>query len=166
MELIIGFSRAKSPFAIGSKAIAISEKTNFSHVFIKTNDLETGLIMVYQASHGFVNTITLNNFTVDNIIAKEYTLSVTPQEYTSILIFMKDNLGIPYSRLQLVLIAIKKLFHTELNIRNNSKAEICSEFGARVAKLDGINVGTDLDYETPSDLDKILTLNKIPCKVY
>lgn len=165
MNIIIGFSRAKSAWAIGSTAIAAAEKRDYSHVYVRSYDAETSLQMVYQASHGYVNSMTLDNFIVDNIIAKEYRLETTITQYTDIMRFMKSNLGVPYSRLQLCLIAIKKLFHFEVNIRNGDSAEICSEFGARVVQLDGINVGTDLDFMTPSDIDRILRSNNVPMNI-
>lgn len=165
MTLIIGFSRAKSPLKIGSTAIELAEKTDFSHVFMRAPDTDTDLMMVYQASHGYVNSMTYDNFKVDNIVAKEYTLTVPPQQYKDLLIFMKSSLGTPYGYLEILMISIKKLFHIEINVRDGMTTEICSEFGARVAKLDGINVGNDLDYETPSDLDHVLTNNNIPCNI-
>lgn len=161
--MIIGFSKARSPFAIGSKIIAAAEKSDFSHVFMRCPDTDTKLDMVYQASHGYVNTMTYSRFTTQNVVVKEYTLPTTPEQHTEMLTFMKSNLGVPYSRLQIVIIAVKKLLHIKLDIHNGTSAEICSEFGARVAKIDGITTPSDLDYETPSDLDHLLHNNNIPC---
>lgn len=162
MNITIGFSTAKSPWAIGSKIIESVEKRDYSHVYIRAFDLQTGLDMVYQASHGCVNSCTYDNFNLDHIPVKEYSLTCSATQYIDMITFLKKNLGIPYSRSQIVLIGIKKLLRIELNIRNNSNAEICSELGARVCRIYGIDVGNDLDFTTPSDLDSILIKNNIP----
>lgn len=166
MTIVIGFSRARSVWAVGSKIIAKTEKRPYSHVYIRNSDLETGLEMVYQASHGYVNAITYSNFKLDNIVVKEYALVTDMNMYLDTLCFIKRRLGIPYSRMQLILIGIKKLLHFEVNIRNGEHAEICSELGERVANHLGIKPTVDFDYVTPKEVDHMLSVNNIPCVVY
>ncbi len=161
MEITIGFSHASSAWMIGSKIIEDVEKRPFSHVYVKVTDLD-GIPMVYQASHGMVNCVTYQGFKTANTVVKEYTLQCTPKQYQDTIIFLKENLGVPYSQSQIVMIGIKKVFHVEMNLHNGINEEICSELGARVCQILGINVGNDLDFTTPSDLDKILTKNNIP----
>jgi hypothetical protein len=160
MNIIIGFSCAKSAWKIGSDIIKSVEKRPFSHVYIRTTDCD-GMDMIYQASEGMVNCITYDGFKTANIPIKEYKLSGTQQQYNDIIYFLKTNLGVSYSYSQIAAISIKKLFHVEIDLHNGTQEEICSELGSRVAKLDGINVGNDLDFTTPSDLDEILTKNNI-----
>lgn len=160
--IYIGFSHAISPWVIGSTIIADSEKQPYSHSYIRAIDPETGLWMVYQASHGMVNTMPFDNFKTVNIVVKEYKLTPIDVIYNKMIWFCKTNLGVPYSRLQLVFIAIKKLLHKELNINNKDSAFICSEFAAKVCLCAGIEIDGNLDYETPSDLDHTLAKNNIP----
>lgn len=161
MNIIIGFSKAKSLLAIGSTIISKIEHRDYSHVYIRNYDFETSLEMVHQASHGRVNAIAFENFKLNNIVVKEYKFSPTREQYVDIMRFMKSNLGVPYSRLQLILIGIKKLLRIEVKIKNGTSAEICSELGARVTKIAGIKIEDNMDFIAPSDLDKILKANNV-----
>ena len=161
IKVIIGFSHSKSPFAIGSKIIASAENRSYSHVHVQLSDSEIGREMVYQASNGFVNCLTLEAFTQIHEIVKEYILMATDSEYWDMIIFLKSSLGAPYSRAQMIAIAIKKLLGVQLNISNKDSAFICSELGARVCQCLKIPVNESVDFVTPSDLDKILSDNKI-----
>lgn len=162
-KIIVGFSHATSPWAIGSTIIAESEKRDYSHCYIRILDPETGIQMVYQASHGYVNTMTFQSFKTANIVVKEYILNPSDKAYLDMVFFCKSYLGAEYSKMQLIFITIKKLLHIQLNINNNNKAFICSEFAAKVCQCDNIKFDADLDYETPSNLDKVLQDNKINC---
>jgi len=165
-QLIIGFSHARSPFAIGSSIIAISERQSYSHVYICCKDSDTDLDMVYQASRGYVNSMTYGRFQKANVICREYFLSCEDTTFKQIMKFMKSSLGLPYSRLQIIAIAIKRLFKIEINVYNRDAAFICSEFGTRVAQIGGIKYGKNLDFTTPEDVDKLLKANNIPCTIY
>jgi hypothetical protein len=161
MNIVIGFSRAKSSWMIGSEAIELAEKRPFSHVYIRLTDAMSGFEMVFQASNGMVNTVMFEAFKQTNIVVKEYSISCTGAQYTDVHTFLLNNLGIPYSYVQILMISIKKLLGIKLNIHNGTNAEICSELGARVCKILGISISEDLDFTTPSDLDKILIKNNI-----
>lgn len=155
-SVIVGFSRARSPWKVGSTIIAATEKRNYSHVYIRYTDPTTGIEIVAQASHGYVNQVAYDIFIQDNIVVEEYDLETTPEQTLEILTFILKNLGKPYSKLQLLFITVKKLFHVTINIRNNDSAFICSELGAKVCKFKKIILEDDLDLETPSDLNTVL----------
>ena len=155
MKIIIGFSRARAWYKIGSKAIQLSENRNFSHCIIEF--IEHDQNVVAQASHGMVNLVNKEIFLQDNIIAKEYTLNVTNEQYQEFIKFIYENLGKPYSTMQLLLLAIKKLAKFEIKSYNKDKYYICSEFAARICKSMGLSMPEELDYVTPSDLDKLLS---------
>lgn len=155
-KLIIGFSKAKSPFKIGSTVIQQVDKKKYSHCYILYTDGITKVELVAQASHGFVNLVSKDIFLEQNIIIKEYAIECTEAQHVGILTFIHNNLGKPYSKLQLILIGIKKLFHIELNIHDKDASFICSEFAARVCSIAGIKVPEDLDYFGPSDLEVIV----------
>lgn len=159
--IIIGFSRARSIWKVGSTIIAASEKRDYSHVYIRYTDIVTGVELVCQASHGYVNEVSWEIFKEDNIIVEEYDLQTTAAQTHEILTYLKQNLGKPYSKLQLVVIAIKKLFRISLKLRDGDKTFICSELGAKVCKFKNIIINDDLDLETPSDLNFVLKAHNI-----
>lgn len=155
-RLIIGFSRAKSIFKIGSIAIQKADCRNYSHCYIRYTCDSTKVELIAQASHGFVNMVSKDIFLEQNIIVKEYAVDCTEEQYLTLLIFVHNNLGKPYSKLQLILIAIKKLVHIEVNYHDQGASYICSEFVTKVCSFTNVPTPLDLDYVDPSDLDKIL----------
>jgi hypothetical protein len=156
-NIVIGFSRAKSQFKIGSVFIKNVEKRDFSHVYIKYKDSLTDLNIISQASHGLVNEMLEDVFLEHNIIVKEYILDATQEQFISIITFLRKNLGKPYSFTQLFWIGLKKLLRLELNKHNNAdNSFICSELAANVCKIYGLDIPGNLDYITPSDLNELL----------
>lgn len=156
-NLIVGFSRAKSAWKIGSIAIQKADCRNYSHCYIRYNCKITKVELIAQASHGFVNLVSESIFLEQNIIVKEYSVDCTDSQYLEILTFIANNLGKPYSKLQLILIGIKKIFHVEIKHYDRGASYICSEFASRLCSFAGIPVPTELDYVDPSDLDTILS---------
>lgn len=155
-NMIIGFSRANSCWAFGSQTIRISEKREFSHAYIRYMDPTTGIQIVAQASHGFVNEMNYDIFKKHNIICEEYELVCNPEQFVDVLKFIKTHLGVKYSKSQIILLAIKKIIKFEINEYNKDKEFICSEFAARVCQIAKITVPTYLDYFTPSDLNTLI----------
>jgi hypothetical protein len=154
-DFIIGYSRAKSPWKIGSKSIQIAECRNYSHVYLRYKCRVSGVWVVAQASHGYVNEVSYDIFKEDNIVVEEYLIKCTEDEFVDIITFIQNNKGKLYDRMALVFIAIKKLLHFEVDIRNRDKEFICSEFSTRVCRIAKIEVPKELDYITPSDSNKI-----------
>jgi hypothetical protein len=162
MDIIIGFSRSKSPFKLGSKVIQLVEKRPYSHAYIRFAHPTTGSHMIAQASHGYVNIVNNRYFIEENIVTKEYIINckdILFQE--TILKYITEHLGQKYGYMQLLLIGIKKLFKFEIKTYNIAKYQICSEFGANICKLLNVSIPENLDYITPSDLEQILINNGI-----
>jgi hypothetical protein len=153
---IIGYSRSRSPWKIGSKMIQEGEKRDYSHVYIRHTCSISGVEVVSQASHGYVNEVSYEIFKEDNIIVEEYLIKCTDEEFVDIITFIQQNKGKEYDRLAILLIGIKKAFHFEVNVRNRDKEFICSEFSMRVCRVAKIDVPKELDYITPSDSNKIV----------
>lgn len=151
-KIIIGFSRAKSPWAIGSTLIQVSEKRNFSHAFIKYEDPITGLIMVSQASHGMVHDCYIDEFLKANIIVEEYEIDCTDDQWLDFYTFNRKNQGVKYSTTQLFGLAVVKLFHIKLWFSNGDKEFICSEWAGRVCSILNKPMPNSLDDMTPSHL--------------
>ena len=159
MKIIIGFSRSKSPWKLGSKAIQISEKRNFGHAYIKLQCPISDKPLIAQASHGSVNMMALPIFLDNNIIVKEYEIECGIAEFKDLMTFICDNLGVPYSQMQILEIAIKKVLHFEIKSYNKDKYFICSEFAARACQIIKVDIpDTNLDYFTPSNLEFILSI--------
>lgn len=153
MKLIIGFSRAKSSWAIGSKSIQLAEKRPYSHNYIR---YKSQVDVVVQASHGFVNKQSFEIFKQSNIVVREYTFEVDSEKFNEFLKYSEENLGKPYSYVQIFFLAIKKLFRIEVDVNNKDHEFICSEFAARVLEVIGILNTSKHDVITPSDLEKLI----------
>lgn len=156
----VGFSRSKHWYAIGSLLIQKAEARNFSHAYIEYVCPITNEVIISQASHGYVNEMNKDAFLINNIVVKEYELDCTSEQFINILKFIKKHLGTKYSKRQIIILSLKKLFHLNINENNYDLEFICSEWGARICKIIGIQVPDNLDVFTPSDLDRLLTTIK------
>lgn len=156
MKFVVGFSRAKSAWAIGSKSIQIAEKRPYSHTYVRYESKLTGVQIVAQASHGFVNEQNFEIFKQKNIVVKEREFEVDIEKFKLFRKFIDENLGKPYSRIQIIFLTIKKLFRIELDANNKDDAFICSEFIARVLEVIGVLNTSNEDSITPSDLEKLI----------
>ena len=161
MQIIVGFSRAKSNLKLGSTAIQLAEKRNFGHAYIRYYSDEKQCDIVAQASHGFVNEMSFDIFKETNIVVKEYTLECNEEHFKKVLKFIGFKLGTKYSQMQIILIAIKKVLRFEVKQYNKDKYFICSEFAAVICNILDIEVPEELDYFTPSDLDTLLRNNGV-----
>ena len=167
METLIGFSRARDPMLIGSWIIAKSENRPYSHAFIIFTSPTDNQKYVFQAAHGNVNLQTYEYFVSNNIIVKQYELNPNDENFNKFTVFINENLGMPYSRAQIVWLTLKKFLQIHKwpaciynCIKNDQKEEICSELALRsleILRPDFI-IPKDLqeDQFTPSDLDEML----------
>lgn len=161
MNITIGFSRSKNWWALGSKSIQWVEKRPFSHCYVRYTHSVTGIDIISQAAHGFLNQFNVDIFQENNVIVEEYIFDVYHPQYVDMLTYIHKNLGKEYGYLELVLIAIKKVLHVELNVHDGDKTFICSEFAARICQVLGIIDHTiDQDYMTPSDLNTLIKQRK------
>jgi hypothetical protein len=156
MKLIIGFSTSRSAWAIGSTAIRVAEKRDYSHSYVRFESPLTGVDTVVQASHGFINQQSFAIFNQKNVVVKEYTFDITFEDFKKLKKYMDENMGKPYSYLQIFFLAIKKLFRIEFDAQNKDHEFICSEFAARILEVLGIVNTSKQDLITPSDLEKMI----------
>lgn len=156
MQIIVGFSKAKSIWKVGSTIIRAIEKTKFSHAFISYTCPLTQVDLVAQASHGMVNQCNLDIFRLENIILEEYEIDCTDDQFIDMLRFINLNLGKDYSTLQLLLIGIKKILHIEIKTVDQDTSYICSEWAFRICQMFGIEYDGNSDYMTPSDLNRLV----------
>jgi len=160
-SLIIGFSRAKSLLEIGSIIIAAADKEPYSHCYIRINDASTGLDMIYQASKGYVNCLTYNNFCTANLPVKEYQMAISDSMYINTLTLLQNNLGVKYGFMQLVAMGIKLVFGVKINFKFTDNEYICSQFAGVIAKYEGIKMPDDLKFQAPSDIDRLLAASNV-----
>lgn len=125
---------------IGSNLIMWSQNTNYSHVIIIIND------MVFQASHGFVNATSMENFLKENIVVDKLEIEKHKCDFKYLFL----TLGNRYGYKQLFKIAFKYIVLTKLKIMNKFKYKdngnkylICSEYVGRFLMLDWVNDLTD-----------------------
>ena len=161
-KLIIGFSKSKSPWKVGSQVIRLGEKRDFSHAYIRYECILTNIQIVAQASKGFVHEMNYDIFQEHNIVCEEYELECSNEQFIEVIKFIRKNLGVDYSKLQIFFLSIKKLFKIEVKEYNKDKEFICSEFAARICQIAGITVPTYLDYFTPSDLNTLIKDINLP----
>jgi hypothetical protein len=129
-------------FKIGSALIKWYQGgTKYSHVLLINSD-----DMIYQASHGRVHCLHIENFLEDNKIIDIFTVSDDLLDFE----FAKKQVGKKYGFMQLIRIAIKYLFGLRL-IDNGNKRLICSEYVGKVLKLDWVD-----DYTSPEEIVKYL----------
>jgi hypothetical protein len=155
---IVGFSRSVAWYKIGSTVIQEVEKRNFSHVYIRYTDCLTSEQIISQASHGFVNETNFEIFKKENIVVKEYQIECSEEQYMEMMKFIKKYLGAKYSKLQILMIGVKKLLHLK-TVKDFDKTMefICSEWGSRICKIVGFDeFPENLDTYTPSDMDKTM----------
>lgn len=157
--LTFGFSRSIGckPF---SKAIQLVEKRPYSHVYIKYVDELTKDVMIFQASHGDVNVVSEAMFLASNIIIEEYEMQVLDSVYMTIRKKMNSLLGLKYSTLQILNIAVQKIFQTKdiKLVSNGNEQFICSELGYVILEEAYPKVIADQESVTPSDFNKIINI--------
>ena len=160
MTIIVGFSRNKEWYKVGSVAIELAEKRPYSHAFLQFTDPFTQRDMIAQAAHGMVNEMSFTRFTEENTVVRTYSFEITPDQFHQLLQTIQDNLGMPYGYLELIWIAIKKLLRIQVNIHDHNDTYICSEFVGMLLQTLDILKPDNLDFLTPSDLEKLI-LQKI-----
>lgn len=159
MNVTIGFSKAKSRFAILSKLIQLVEGTPYSHAYIRFQEQVSCREIIFEASGMAVHFTTLEEFEARDILVEEYYVNIPDAEYLGLFNFMLDRLNIKYGVMELVYISIKKLTGIKVSPGDGEKTDICSELVARVCQYLGMKVPGNLDYETPKKLNKFCVLN-------
>lgn len=167
-EIAVIFSRSQKPFAIGGWLIAEGEKRPYSHSAILYKCPISDEMMVFQASLGMVNCFNYEIFKEHNKVVKKYKLDCSFDKFVEFYKFKQKRLGLAYSKTQLIWIAFNKLLQLKSwpsrlysLVTNGEKSFICSEIAALTCMLINLQISEvlkdkELDFITPSDLDKIL----------
>ena len=130
MKITIGCSR-NSSCKIGSELIQLWQGTNYSHVYarwyLSTQERE----IVFQASHGLVHQVSLENFIKDNIIIKEFLLDLSDEQFKKFSQKCIDLSGVPYSIMELLQIFISDVSNGKIKF-TDQPGYICSELMAEL----------------------------------
>lgn len=153
MNIIIGFSKPRRS-TILSKLIAKVEAREFSHAYVRFNCPLVNVPLVFQASGMSVNLVSANRFFKKSESVLEYILPINDAQLKLFWVFMGDNLGVSYSIKQLVQILWFKV-SGKRGKANGSTGYICSELAANLLTYFKVAPIENLDYVTPSDLEKI-----------
>lgn len=158
MKLVIGCSR-NSECKIGSELIQWWISQPYSHVYARwylhTQERE----IVYQASHGMVHQLSLDNFTKQNTIVKEFTLYLTDEQFKKFSQKCIDLQGIPYSKLELLQIFISDITHGKVKFQDQP-GYICSELMAELLQeFFDCTFAKPLYLLTPKDIIEFLEIN-------
>lgn len=159
-KLIIGFSKPKK-FKIISWIIRQTEKTLFSHVYLKFHSDNLDRDIVYQASGRQVNFVGSVMFLRYHESLIEFELEINDNEKQEILKTCIDKAGIPYGRKQLIglgLVRFLALFGKKIRnpFSDNDTTYICSELiGYILVKYFNFKI-EDLDSTSPKDIYLLL----------
>jgi hypothetical protein len=155
--LYLGFSKAKSKWAIFSKLIMWVQAIPFSHVYIKFNSDFIERDFIYQASGTKVNFENIQSFDSHSLVIKEFKLEVSSEIYKKVLQFTIDNVGKPYSLKQVFGIAWI-CFKQRLGLKSSNPFKdstasfVCSEIGADILEITGKSVPEDKDSLGPKEV--------------
>lgn len=158
MEVVISFSYPKK-FKIGAKLISLFINRPYSHVLIHWYSKSLDRTLVYQASHGQVHFIEMQNFLKDNDIVKSYKVNLLDDQYNELIRRCVDLAGQPYATMELLKLSIHEIL-AKVNIKcdfNDTKGYICSELMADILEtMYGKVFKKPKNQITPSDIDDFL----------
>lgn len=131
-KLTIGFSKARSKWAVISWLIRKVEGSAYSHVYVKFHSDSLERDLVYQASKTMVNFMGTEVFNEEAETVETYTLDLSDEAYKHILQYAIDNAGKPYgvkALLGMGLVKLMGLFGKKIKnpFKDGSSAYVCLE---------------------------------------
>jgi hypothetical protein len=153
-KIVIGASKND---LIGSKAIQWWLNTDYSHVYVRWYLSSQEREIVYQASHGMVHFTSLEHFTRDNLIVKEYVIDLTDEQFKKFSGKCIDLAGESYSKLELLQIFIRDIFKEKINFQDQP-GYICSELMCELLEDIGIKFTKPKHLVRPDDIMKALEI--------
>jgi hypothetical protein len=136
----------------------LAEQTPYSHVCVMMQDEQTGVNMVYQASHTFVNAMSQAQFLDQEQIVYAFTFSVDDSIEVASRQFAQNRLGVSYGVLGvfgLAVVQIASWLGIKMNnpFPNNGSTYWCSEYVAAILEnVDVLVTSENLNNMTPKDL--------------
>lgn len=154
MKLTIGASRVNK---IGSELIQWWIGANYSHVYARWTLNTQQRDIVYQASHGMVHFISLENFTKKNIIVKEFALEITDEQFKKFSSRCIDLAGEKYSYLELLQIFLSDISNDNIHF-SDQRGYICSELMCELLEDLGIVFTKPKHLVRPNDIMEALEI--------
>jgi hypothetical protein len=111
------------------------ERRPFSHVSVQLAEPATQLPLIFQASKGMVNFFYKAEFDKHNVVTHSYEVPTTSLQYLEIWTYAVQKMGSDYSWLNLVSIAMAKVFKVKSWFNDGDNSNICSELAARVCAI-------------------------------
>lgn len=154
--LRIGFSKPKSPWAIGSVVIQKLDGANFSHAFLRWTSATIERDLIYQASHGMVHFISGDNFDADEITVVAYSIDLTDAQWTEMLQKCIDLAATKYGTLELFGMGLEKYTGIKNPFRDGSRTFVCSELVGTILKMVS-PIELDLELAGPGQLERLIS---------
>ena len=146
-------------FKLPSEIIKLRLGTNYSHVCIGVEIKKIGMTRIYQASHGDVNTVCLENFLKKNKVLKKCTIEMEEDDYFRMIKYMERQTGKSYSEWGAIAATFKFLRKIGLG-KDGDNQFICSELVYRALQEGGMDLNTPnrthADYIDPKVFEKAL----------
>ena len=162
-QITIGFSKACTTFPIFSWLIMLVQKTPYSHVYLKYEDVYLGQTMYYQASHTLVNYMSEPIFLSQETVIKEFTFNVSDAAFLSSLQFAANQAGKPYGVLEicgLALVNFALLFGIKMNnpFKDAGATWICDQLQAALLETcENVKLPMPLNDMTPKDMYNLVS---------
>lgn len=151
-KIIVGSSKNN---LIGSEVIQWWMGTNYSHVYVRWYLSSQEREIVYQASHNMVHFASLDRFTRDNTIIKEFCIEITDEQFKKFSQKCIDLCGDKYSVVTLLQIFMRDIFQDKLDYPDNA-GYICSELMCELLEDLGIKFNKPKNLTTPKDIIEVL----------
>ena len=159
-SIIIGFSKSKKKFAIGSMLIRLYQNSKFSHVYARITTKFLGSDTIVHASEGKILRMSDPQFNKRHEVVEEFKITMTDVEYMSVMKELHKASGDDYGIMQnigIVLVDILAILGKKIKNPFN-KGWNCSEFVCILLQQSNIELVKDLDPQTvtPKQLYKLL----------
>ena len=165
-QITIGFSKSTSKFAIFSWLILLTQKTPYSHVYLRYHDDYLNQNMIYQASHTLVNYMSMPVFLGQEDVIKEFTFHISEETFKAWMEFAANNAGKPYGVLEIVGLAfveLASLFNVKITnpFKDAGQTWICDQLvAAGLETCNNIKLTMPLNDMRPQDVYQVVS--KLP----
>lgn len=157
-QITIGFSRASTAFPIFSWLIMLTQKTSYSHVYLKYTDEDIQRVVYFQASHTAVNYMGEDLFLSQEKVVQEFNFQVSDASFVSVQQFALANVGKPYGILSicgLALVQLTSLFGIKMHnpFKDAGETWICDQIiAALLENYENVKLPMPLNDMTPKDM--------------
>lgn len=157
-KLVIGFSRSKKRFPIGSWLIRLYLGTKYSHTYLRFRADKYDRNLIYEAVGSGVRFIGQKMWESHAEEVKSHEIEVSEAGYNKIMVLCIDNAGMNYGFLQNAGIIVANIFNLD---KNPFPADTnCSEELAKILHEEGYRFNKEFNLITPKDIDEALARGK------